>query len=245
MRAEIIKQSDGQSLAYSVYGEGPAVLLIHGFTMWSEMWLKNGVIDAIFAKNKVIVPDLRGHGKSTKPHDPAMYGATLIRDLVSVLENEREGAAHLIGFSTGAELALKLATSEPEKVSSLLLIGSGWSGMDVMPIYREHASWTRETGEQMAPEPDYDAMDALVSAMPEIIDISRDEIKSLRIRSAGIAGSEDPELPNLERLVGVLKGFKLSVLPGVSHETSWRDPSLPSRIEGFLKAPLRNEAFEV
>ena len=243
MRTKSLRQSDGQLLSYSVLGAGPAVLLIHGFTMWSEMWHKNGVIDAICAKSKVIAPDLRGHGNSAKPHDPALYGAALISDLVSVLENERENEAHVVGFSTGAELALKLATSEPERVSSLLLVGSGWSGKDVMPLYHEFAKWARETGDLMTPEPDYDALDALVSAMPDIIDIPRHEIEALHLRSAGIAGSEDPELPNLERLVGVLKGFELAVLPGVPHETSWRDPSLPSRVEDFLKVSFNDNVL--
>ncbi|MCP5085242.1 MAG: alpha/beta hydrolase [Rhodobacteraceae bacterium] len=243
MQPKRVEQSDGQWLSYTTYGEGPAVLLIHGITMWSKMWLENGVVDAICAKSKVIVPDLRGHGKSAKPHDPALYGEALVRDLVSVLENEEEKEAHVIGFSLGAELALKLATSQPEKVLSLLLIGSGWSGKDVMPIYQEFANWARETGDLMTPEPDYDALDALVAAMPDIIDIPREEIERLRLRSAGIAGSEDPELPNLKRLVGVLKGFELAVLSGVPHETSWRDPSLPSRVENFLKLSFKDDAF--
>lgn len=237
------REGEGQLLSYSVYGTGPAVLLIHGFTMSSEMWHKNGVIDALCATCKVIVPDLKGHGKSAKPHDPALYGAALIGDLISVLENERENEAHVVGFSTGAELALKLATSEPERVSSLLLIGSGWSGKDIMALYHEFAKWARETGDLMTPEPDFDALDALVTAMPDIIDIPRHEIETLHVRSAGIAGREDPELPNLERLVGVLKGFDLAVLPGVPHETSWRDPSLPSRIENFLQGSFADDAL--
>jgi pimeloyl-ACP methyl ester carboxylesterase len=243
MRTKIIRQNDGQVLSYSVYGKGPAVLLIHGFTMWSEMWHKNGVIEAISANCKVIVPDLLGHGKSSKPHDPALYGKALVDDLISVLENESENTAHVVGFSTGAELSLKLATSEPARVSSLLLIGSGWSGQDVMPLYDEYAIWAREADDLMTPNPDYDALDALVAAMPGIIDITRDEIELLNIQSAGIVGSQDPQLPNLERLVGVLRGFELAVLPGVPHETSWRDPSLPSRIEDFLNASLTDDAL--
>lgn len=245
MRHKSLRPSDGQLLSYSSYGEGPAVLLIHGFTMWSEMWHTNGVIDTISAKSKVIVPDLRGHGKSAKPRDLALYGTAMVRDLVSVLEAEEEKEAHIIGFSLGAELALKLATSETERVSSLLLIGSGWSGREVLPHYHKFAAWARETGELMTPEPDYDALDALVAAMPNIIDVSSDEIEMLRLRAAGIAGSEDPELPNLERLVGVLPGFELAILPGVPHETSWRDPSIPSRIENFLKPAIENNAFKI
>ena len=111
-----------------------------------------------------------------------------------------------------------------------------------MPIYHGFANWARDTGGLMTPEPDYDALDALVAAMPDIIDIPRDEIEALCLRSAGIAGSEDPELPNLKRLVGVLKGFEFTVLPGVPHETSWRDPSLPSRVESFLKPSFRDDA---
>lgn len=241
MQTKEIKQTDGQLLSYSIYGAGPAVLLIHGFTMSSDMWRKNGVIDALCASCKLIVPDLRGHGKSAKPHDPALYGAALISDLISLLETERENEAHVVGFSTGAELALKLATSVPERILSLLLIGSGWPGKDILPLYHEYASWAREADELMTPDPDFDAFDALVTAMPDIIDIPRHKVETLQVRSAGIVGSEDPQLPNLERLIGILKGFDLTVLPGVPHETSWRDPSLPSRIEDFLKVSFTED----
>jgi pimeloyl-ACP methyl ester carboxylesterase len=92
----------------------------------------------------------------------------------------------------------------------------------------------------MTPEPDYDALDALVEAMPSVIDVTRDEVERLSIPSAGIVGSDDPELPNLEKLVVVLPGFELEILPGQPHETSWRDPSIPIRIRDFVKMASRN-----
>ena len=50
----------------------------------------------------------------------------------------------------------------------------------------------------------------------------------------GIAGSEDPELANLKKLKGVLRNYTLDILPGETHQTSWRHPSIPERIEKFL-----------
>ena len=81
MERKYLKQSDGQTLSYLCSGEGPAVLLIHGITMWSDMWRRNGVVEALSAETRLIIPDLRGHGRSSKPRDPARYGVNMVCDL--------------------------------------------------------------------------------------------------------------------------------------------------------------------
>jgi len=234
MKTCLIRTNDGEQLSYTVSGAGRAVLLIHGFTMWSDMWIANGVVEELYVDVKIIAPDLRGHGMSSRPCDPSGYGRKLVNDLVTILEAEEITKVDVVGFSLGAELALKLVTSEPLCVSSVFLIGSGWSRDDGMDVYREFASWARETGSGMTPNPDYDALDALVAGMPDIIDISKAELERIEVPCAGLVGSDDPERPNLEVLTGVVPGFTLTVLQGVPHETSWRDPSVPMRIRSFL-----------
>ena len=231
---EILSKVSEPTLAYTCFGEGPAVLLIHGCTMWSDMWHINGVVDAVASNYKLIVPDLRGHGKSTKPHDPKHYGMAMLRDLVEILDSENVEKVHLVGFSTGAEIALKLATSSPDRVASMFVIGAGWSGPEILPSYRELVDWARESGAAQTPNPDYDALDALVEKMSEIVDVQRNEIEGIKVPSAGIVGSEDPDMSTLQRLVGVLSGFELEIIPGANHGTSWPDPIIPVRVKGFL-----------
>lgn len=236
MQTKQVLSPHGDTIAYSTIGTGTPVLLLHGFTMWSAMWDKNGVVGALSGKHRLGMPDIMGHGHSGRPHDAAHYGLNLLRDVDIVLTAEGIDRAHVVGFSLGAELALKLAATTPERVASLFLIGSGWTPPKDMAIYRSFAAWAREKQRAMTPEPDYDALDALADGMPQIINLTRGQLERINVPSAGVVGGEDAERPNLEALQGTLPGFTLDVLPGVPHETSWRDPSIPDRVRAFLDA---------
>lgn len=234
MERRTIRSSDGEELSYSTTDGRRPVILLHGFTMSSEMWSSNGVVDILSPGARLIIPDMRGHGGSSRPHDPVRYGMNLVNDLALILDHERAAQADVVGFSAGAELGLRFAATHPARVTSLLIIGSGWTQLEDMPIYREHATWAREAGKAMTSDPDYDALDAFVEGVPEVIGLSKEELEGIAVRCAGVVGGEDPERKNLESLVGVIPGFTLEVLPGVPHETSWRDPSIPAHVQNFL-----------
>jgi pimeloyl-ACP methyl ester carboxylesterase len=234
MERKSIISSDGEQLSYSTTGSGRPVILLHGITMWSDMWWSNGAVDSLSSSSRLIIPDMRGHGGSCRPHNPAQYGMNLVNDLTGILDHERVATVEVVGFSSGAELGLKLATTQPARVASLIIIGSGWTQLGDMPYYREFARWARETGKAMTPDPDYDALDAFVEGMPEVIGLPRAVLERMAIRCAGIVGGDDPHRPHLESLLSVIPEFSLEVLPGLPHETSWRDPSIPVQIKNFL-----------
>lgn len=202
--------------------------------MWSEMWWVNGVVGQLEGQCRMIVPDARGHGESGKPIDPAQYGRNMIDDIERVLDHANAPEAHVVGFSMGAEAGLVLAASATERVASLMMIGSGWSGPEAIEDYRMFARWARKNRLIMGPAPDVDAMDALAEGSRGHVDLPRSSLTELKMPCHGIAGSEDPELANLEKLKGVLANYKLDVLDGETHETSWRHPSIPDRVEMFL-----------
>lgn len=235
MEDKTLTGKDGETIAYSVAGAGRPMVLLHGFTMYSGMWVTNGVVQDLAGEARLIVPDTRGHGASAKPRDPARYGLNLIDDLVAILAAEGVESADFVGYSMGAELSLKLAVTHPSLVSSLVIIGSGWSGEDDIPFYREYVAWARETGQAMTPDPDFDALDALVDAQLSIIDLTKEDLEGIRMPCAGIVGSDDPELANMESMKGIVPGFTLEVLPNVLHETSWIDPALPNLIRDFTR----------
>lgn len=234
MRTCQLKTNDGVELAYDVTGTGRPVLLIHGISMWSDIWSQNGVARKLGDEAKVIASDLRGHGRSSRPHHPSSYGLKLVEDQLQILDAEAAETCDIISFSLGADIALKMATIAPSRVSSLFLIGTGWTRDDGMERYREFAEWAREKGAGMTPDPDYDAFDALVEGMPEIIHLPRSELEGIDVPCAGLVGEDDPHLPDLEALAGVIAGFELETLQGVPHETSWRHVSIPERIQRFL-----------
>jgi pimeloyl-ACP methyl ester carboxylesterase len=116
--------SRGYRIHYQAFGDGPAVVLLHGFPMWGDRWIDRGYVDRLQQRFRVIVPDLLGHGQSDKPHDPAAYGnSNVAADVRAVLDSEGISAAHVWGYSWGTMVAENLAAGFPGRVASLVLGG--------------------------------------------------------------------------------------------------------------------------
>ncbi|MFN3475709.1 MAG: alpha/beta fold hydrolase [Blastomonas sp.] len=122
---------DGTELAVHETGEGRALLLLHGlFSSAETNWIKFGhaarLADAGF---RVIMPDLRAHGQSAAPHDPAAYPHdVLVDDALSLIETLGLDDYDLGGFSLGARTTAKLlgAGATPRRA---ILAGMGWEGL--------------------------------------------------------------------------------------------------------------------
>ncbi|MEL6297589.1 MAG: alpha/beta hydrolase [Pseudomonadota bacterium] len=123
-------QSDGLALAFLDEGEGPAVLLIHGFASNHTVnWVDTGWVKTLTgAGYRVIAIDNRGHGASDAPHDQAVYGAPLMAgDAARLLDHLGIGAAHVMGYSMGARITAFLALRHPEKVETAVFAGLGYN----------------------------------------------------------------------------------------------------------------------
>ena len=126
-------QSGGLTLAYddiepSGGAAAGAVLLAHGFaTSRAENWRRLGWYGAFERKGyRVVAMDMRGHGESDKPHDPAAYGRDeLVGDLVRLLDHLGLGRVDLMGYSMGARLSLQMALAHPDRVANLMVGGVG------------------------------------------------------------------------------------------------------------------------
>jgi pimeloyl-ACP methyl ester carboxylesterase len=124
MGAFMFATSRGFRIHYQVFGDGPALLLLHGLGMWGDRWRDCGYVDALAGQFKLIVPDHLGHGESDKPHDPAAYGpANLAADALAVMDAEGVQQAHVWGFSMGVTVAEVMAVTAPARVLSLILGG--------------------------------------------------------------------------------------------------------------------------
>lgn len=108
------------SLNVLTAGQGPALLLLHGFTGTARTWSVQ--TEAWSGEHRVIAPDLLGHGGSEAPADPTAYAlerqARMLADLLELLE---AAPATVVGYSMGARLALVLALEHPGSVARLVL----------------------------------------------------------------------------------------------------------------------------
>jgi pimeloyl-ACP methyl ester carboxylesterase len=121
----------GHVLSSFVFGQGPAVLLLHGLAATKLSYLP--LLPALARDHTVIVPDLPGHGESTKPradYTPP-YFAQVIHGLLDELEVDR---AAVIGNSMGGRVALEVAADLPDRVTSLILLDPAAAGVP-FPLY--------------------------------------------------------------------------------------------------------------
>jgi len=118
---------DGTKIAYLDIGEGPPVLLLHGFAAEAATnWVRPGVVDALTAAgHRVIALDARGHGSSDKPHDPGAYGDNaMVRDAAALLDHVGVDEVGVVGYSMGSFVAARLVAGDL-RARSLVLGGVG------------------------------------------------------------------------------------------------------------------------
>lgn len=115
---------DGVKVYYEVAGSGPAVLLTHGYSGTSHMW--QGQVEALKDAFQVIVWDIRGHGRSDSPDDPALYSEALtLGDMTALLDAVGAETAAIGGLSLGGYLSLAFHVAQTERVHSLMLFDTG------------------------------------------------------------------------------------------------------------------------
>lgn len=115
-------QLEEVSLYYEEHGAGPPLLLLHGLGSSGQDW--DLLVPRLAASYRVIVPDVRGHGRSDKPAGP--YGVPLFaRDIAAFLDRLNLSSVHVAGVSMGGMLAFELVIRRPDLVRSLVIINSG------------------------------------------------------------------------------------------------------------------------
>jgi pimeloyl-ACP methyl ester carboxylesterase len=121
VRAEV----NGVGIEYEVTGTGRPVILLHGFPDSGRVW-RHQVPALVAAGFQVIVPDLRGYGKSDKPSDVASYAMPLLlADVIGVLDDLGVERAHVVGHDWGAAIAWAAATFYPQRVDHLAVLSVG------------------------------------------------------------------------------------------------------------------------
>jgi pimeloyl-ACP methyl ester carboxylesterase len=121
-------------------GQGEPLLLLHGLGSSSAGWQMQR--QAFAAEYQVIMPDIRGHGRSDKP--PGPYSMALFAsDIVALLDTLDVPAVHIVGLSLGGMIGFQMAVDQPERVRSLTVVNAG---PEVVPrTFKERrAIWQRQ-----------------------------------------------------------------------------------------------------
>jgi pimeloyl-ACP methyl ester carboxylesterase len=152
--------------------EGDAIIFLHFSGANLMMWER--VVPYFQEQYRLILVDLRGHGKSDKP-ETGYHMDEMARDVVGIMQQLKLERAHIVGSSLGAEVGLSLAANYPEKVLSLVCDGafpsefgpySTWEGSE--KDFEEHVASQLETIRNR-PETVYPSVDALVDGRREIL----------------------------------------------------------------------------
>jgi pimeloyl-ACP methyl ester carboxylesterase len=131
---------DGVAIHYEVHGRGPAVLLSHGYSATCRMW--DGQIAALQDRYRVIVWDMRGHGQSDYPTDPAAYSeAATVADMAAIVRACGESRAIIGGLSLGGymSLAFHLAHSDMTRALMIFDTGPGFRNADAREAWNQRA----------------------------------------------------------------------------------------------------------
>ena len=117
--------SAGVRIRYVEQGQGPAIVLMHGYTGTADRhFIANGVFANLARDHRAIAIDLRGHGKSGKPTVARAYGDEMARDVVRLLDHLKIQRAHVLGYSLGGFIASRLATLHPDRLISIVYAAS-------------------------------------------------------------------------------------------------------------------------
>ncbi|MGI1663193.1 alpha/beta fold hydrolase [Palleronia sp. KMU-117] len=130
-----LMRTDEAEIAYDLIGEGPPVLLLHGFPQTRALWHR--VAPRLARRFTVVTADLRGYGASSKPDaaNLAAYGfRAMARDQVTLMRGLGFERFHLVGHDRGGRVAHRLALDHPGAVASLTV-------MDIVPTHRLLSDW--------------------------------------------------------------------------------------------------------
>jgi pimeloyl-ACP methyl ester carboxylesterase len=231
--------ANGTRLGYSIEGSGPSVILVHGLMIDSEInWRARGMTELLAENFQVISLDMRGHGRSDKPHEITRYGVEIVHDVVRLMDHLKIGSSHIVGYSSGGEVALKLTLTQPGRVKSAVVGGTGWL-RDSGPSYQSYLRVSErlsamEAGDQIVSgsfgdgnytSTEIDAMNendplalAAFAGSALELSVSEDSLKDNEVPTLAIYGEIDAYRTDIELLIQRLSNVTAVRIPGTDHD---------------------------
>lgn len=120
--------SDGVKIHYTIEGQGPPVILIHGFSVNADLqWRRSNTHNMLKQDYTVVAIDNRGHGLSDKPHDPEAYGDQFAKDVINLMDHLGFEKAAVVGYSMGGMITYGLVQDYPDRLVCAAPCGFGFA----------------------------------------------------------------------------------------------------------------------
>jgi len=240
--------SDGVELAWHELGQGRAVVLLHGLFSDANMnWIKFGHAERIASAGfRVIMPDLRAHGLSAKPHGEQFYPkGILARDLNELVAHLGLTEFDLGGFSLGARTTVE-AVGEGLRPRRAILGGAGLEGLK---NWKRRKTFFLEAiarfDEVRRGDPHWlsvqfmksQGVDRVAAAqlLESFEDTFMDWLGAFTMPTLVVCGSEDEDNGSASELAAALPNAEFREIPG-THMSSVTRPELGEEIARFLAA---------
>ncbi len=236
----------GARLAYRTMGEGVPLLLIHGLfsNAWTN-WIRYGHAARLVAAGfRVVMPDLRGHGDSARPHDPAAYPPdVLAADAHALVRHLALDQYHLAGYSLGGRTCVRMLV-QGARPAAVVLSGMGLEGLldtqgrvgffrDVLENVGHHprgsATWMAEAFlKTTGGDPS-----ALLPLLDSFVDTDRAELAAIDRPVLVLTGVDDHDNGSAEALAAAIPDARHETIPG-THMSAVLRPELGEAMARFL-----------
>jgi pimeloyl-ACP methyl ester carboxylesterase len=240
--------SDGAPLVWHETGEGRPAVLLHGlFSNAETNWIKFGHAALIAARGfRVIMPDLRAHGRSAAPHDPAHYPPDILaRDGLELIAHLDLTDYDLGGYSLGARTSVRMVI-DGARPRRLVVSGMGLRGLLRTGSRSGHFRKVLEgmgTHPRGSPEWLAEAFlkttggdpQALLPLLGSFVDSSEEALRAITMPTLVLSGAEDQDNGPAEDLARLLPNATFVEVPG-NHMSAVTRPDLGKAIADFLAA---------
>jgi pimeloyl-ACP methyl ester carboxylesterase len=233
---------NGVDIYFELHGTGEPLLLLHGFGGCSQDWSASTKESS--ANFQLIIPDMRGHGRSTNPAKVFRHDDSAT-DMLALLDHLKIGAFKGLGISGGGNVLLHLATRQPDRVKAMVLISAtSYFPAQARAIMRQYpeslteADW--ETMRRRHPRGD-EQIRAILESTRSFADSYDDmnftpaDLATIKARTLIVQGDRDPLYP-VEISVEMAKAIPQSslwIVPNAGH-----GPVIGERWPEFLKTAL-------
>jgi pimeloyl-ACP methyl ester carboxylesterase len=240
---------NGIEIDYEVTGKGRPILMSHGYSATRRMW--SGQHAFLGERYRLISWDMRGHGQTESPSDPAQYSHALtVADMKALLEHLGHRRAIVGGLSLGGTMSLEFYVAHPEMVEALILCdtGPGYRNAEAREKWNERARSTaanleakglaalagrsREMQEAMGHHASAQGLAHAARGMLAQKD-SRviDALGSIDVPTLVIVGDQDePFIAPCEYMAKKIPGARLEVIRGAGHSSNLDQPDAFNRV---------------